>query len=335
SYSLNAESRLSLDNWVYYQTRRNHDLRKFLSEWGFRSLSNWALLNRVGTKQLELLLDRDRYLIETFHAVYRRDRRYQQRRHDVRRCPDPTTDQLKEMSHLLQERGIILKSPSQLKEELQRVAQLLQDYDVWNRRGSPLSMPLETPDPDTEDRTERDFADPRSINDLNELEQSEFLEFIRQQLMEILEESIEQVLNEYITSLKQRSRYASLASKVIPGLRLIYCQGLSQKEIASRLGMTNQSKVSRVLNQQNLLNQVRLRTVEKLSSIILERVQTLELANLAAEPNYLRNLWHHLEGFLDEEVFQQAAAEIRTANNRSMNSLYAQRLRCYIEKHKE
>ncbi len=43
---------------------------------------------------------------------------------------------------------------------------------------------------------------------------------------------------------------------------------------------------------------------------------------------------HQLELFVDTEVFQAAAAEIHTSKDRSLESLYAQRLRRYILKYK-
>lgn len=186
------------------------------------------------------------------------------------------------------------------------------------------------PNPET---GKAEFPDSNFANDLVELEQQEFLEFLHQQLMAVVDGAIEQVLGEHITALQKR-RYAPLAPKVIPGLRLIYCQGKSQGETAALLGITNQSKVSRVLNLTGLLNQVRLRTTEKLLEVILARVKKLDIA-ISTDPDYLKNLMHRLGVFVEEEVFQGAAAELKTSKKRLINSVYARRLQCYLKKHKE
>ncbi|NJN39344.1 MAG: hypothetical protein HC790_12555 [Acaryochloridaceae cyanobacterium CSU_3_4] len=66
---------LSLKNWVYLQTKQNNEIKNFLAEFGFKNLSDWALLNRAKQTQLDRLLERDRRIVEAFHGVYRRDRR--------------------------------------------------------------------------------------------------------------------------------------------------------------------------------------------------------------------------------------------------------------------
>jgi hypothetical protein len=73
TYNPDASS-MSLDNWVYLQTKQNSEVKDFLSEFGFQNLSDWALMNRVRPKQIEKLSVRDRHLVEVFHSVYRRDR---------------------------------------------------------------------------------------------------------------------------------------------------------------------------------------------------------------------------------------------------------------------
>lgn len=54
---------MNLDNWAYLQTKQNQDIKDFLSEFGFKNRSDWGLLNRVRSKQLERLSQRDRYLV--------------------------------------------------------------------------------------------------------------------------------------------------------------------------------------------------------------------------------------------------------------------------------
>ncbi|HBB33512.1 MAG TPA: hypothetical protein DDZ80_13990 [Cyanobacteria bacterium UBA8803] len=334
TYRLNSEHRLSLENWTHYQTRQNQDLIDFLSEWGFRSLSDWALLNKVGLQQLERLSQRDRYIVKAFHAVYRRDRR-QQRQNSPTRCPDPTEAQLKEMSHLLQEKGVEIAVPAQLREALRQVAANLHQYEIWSRRGAPPSEPLESFDPDTGDRSPTEVVDENSTNDLGELERTEILEFLQESLIEILDRSIDQALSEQVAAMQQRRKYAPLAAKIVPGFRLLYCQGKSQSEIASLLGMTNQTQVSRLLQVKALFNNVRSLTVDQLFLAISKKIQGLGLADISTQPDNLSNIMQLLEAFVDREVFQEAAAELHTAKTKAMNSVYAQRLCRYLQGYKE
>ena len=328
-FNPNAQPEANLDKWVYYQTRQNKELKGFLSEQGLCILSDWALLNRVGATVIEKFSPRDRALIQGFHAVYRRDRRRQSSNRG-KCCADPTPAQLQEMSNWLQEQGHPIPSLERLHQELKRIAKQLRQYDIWNRSGAPLSEPLEGTNPDTEGY--RELPDTRTNNTLDEVALQELKDFCRQQLVACLDWGIEQGLEEHIHNLSQRRRYAPLAAKVIPALRLIYCQGKSQGDIAPVLGMTNQTQVSRVLNLKTLLSQVRLRTVAKFLQALSARVDDLDSTRLSTDPDYSNNLMHQLELFVDTEVFQAAAAEIRTSKNRSLESVYAQRLRHYISR---
>ncbi|WP_424096884.1 hypothetical protein [Moorena producens] len=327
-YNLNSSSKSRLDDWVYYQTKQHPKLKEFLSERGLCFLSDWALLNRARPTQLEQLLPRDRKILEAFHAVYRRDRR-QQPTKKARRCPDPTQSQLEEMRHLLQEKSVIVNSLAQLRDELKHLARVLRRYDIWIRSGFPPSESLEVSDSDT--GRDRELPDQNFTNTLDAIARQELQQFCGQQLIACLDLGIEQGLTEHITKLQHSRSYARFASKVISGLELIYCHGKSQAEIASILGMTNQSQVSRVLNPKDLLNRVRFWTIDKLFHIISHAAHQFNLANMSRDPDYFRNLMEHLEAFVDSEVFQEAAAEIMTGKNRSTNSLYTQRLCRYLE----
>jgi hypothetical protein len=179
---------------------------------------------------------------------------------------------------------------------------------------------------------QREFFDPNSTNNIEQIDQQELRDFCHQQLIECLDWGIDQGICEHINSLRQRPRYAVFESKVEDILKLVYFQGQSQSKIASALGMTNQSQVSRVLNPTTLLKRVRYWTVEHFFQILSAKVSSLKLTTLSTDPDYLNNLMQHIEAFVDAEAFQMAVAEIKTAKNRSMDSLYAQRLRHYLER---
>lgn len=314
-------SSMSLDNWAFLQTKQHSELRAFLSEFGFQTLSDWALLNRVRPKQLEQLSDRDRQLVEVFHAVYRRDRRQQQQ---VGRCGDPNELQLTEMENLLQQRGILLNSQALIK-ALKQVAKQLRQLDVWQSR-----EPLEVQNLETGSYELRTDLPADSINELD-AEQQEFLELLQQQLSLILERAIEQSIQAQIAQLKKSKKYAPFASCLISGLRLYYCDGLSLREIGPQLGMSSWDQTRRILNPGELLSNTRLQTVQQLLELILEKAHAQGFASMPPEPSYLKTLTEQIEAFVDAEIFAAAAAEIKAGKNRLMDSLYAQHLKHYVE----
>lgn len=282
-------------------------------------------MNRARPKQLERLSVRSRHLVEIFHTVYRRDRLQQQLR--VGRCPDPSSDQLKEMLKSLQERNVIINTTFELIKELKQVATHLRHYDIWSYR-----EPLEIYDPEAGSYTSRPDLPDDYLNVLD-VEQQELLEFLHQQLKLALVQGIEQEIHLGITKLEKSKKYAPLAQQFIPGLQLYYCQGMSLKEIAPLLRMTSWDQARRVLNPGELLNKVRALTVQHVLDRTLEKAKVMGLTKLPPEPDYLKTLAEQIEAFADEEIFQEAVEEIRAGKNRSMNSLYAQQLRLYFEQH--
>jgi hypothetical protein len=324
TYRLNSQSSMSLDNWAYLQTKQNSELKDYLSEFGFKHLSDWALMNRVRLKQIERLSVRDRFLIEVFHAVYRRDR-IQQRSQGAKRCPDPSSAQLQEMLICLRERNIIIKTAVELMKELKQVAIQLRQYDIWSYR-----EPLEISDPVTGTSTIRPDLPHESLNELD-VEQQEFLEFLHSSLQLALAEAIAFEITSRINALSNSKKYAQFAQIFIPGLRLYYCQGMSLKEILPLLRMTSWDQTRRVLNPGELLSKVRSLTVQKVLEKTLEKAQEKGLTKIPPEPDYLKTLAEEIEAFADAGAFQEAGEEIRAGKSRSMDSLYAQELRLYFE----
>ncbi len=313
----------SLTNWTHYLTRRNAGLRNYLSqEYGLSLLSDWALLNRAKPEHLE---GRYRPFLEVFHRVYRRDR-LQQRQSG--RCSDPSTDQLTEMLTLLQAKGIRINSTSELKSKLERIAVFVRQERISREMGYPRNIiPLVVSDPDTGEDIERDIPDPNSSLDS---EEEDILDFIRNQLTEALMWGIEQGICDRIAELNKSRNYAIYASLYTLGLQLLYCRGMSQRQIAQELGMTNQSQVSRVLNPSELLRKVRFRTLDRLLSSILEQASQLGLTEIPPQANYLSNLVQQLEVFVDGEIFDNAAAELN-ARSQQRNSTYAQLFCKYLD----
>lgn len=326
TYNAGSQSKMSLDNWAYLQTKQNPEIKNFLSEFGFKQLSDWALLNRARSTQLERLSQRSRHLVEIFHAVYRRDRLQQQSK-GPRKCPDPSSVQLLEMLKSLQQRDVIVNTKLELMKELKQVATQLRHYDIWSYR-----EPLEIQDPSTGSYTPRPDLPNNSLDELD-VEQREFLEFLHKQLLSALVNAVKQEIGDRVTILQKSKNYAPLAKQFIPGLQLYYCQGLSLKDIAPKLGMTSWDQTRRVLNPGELLSKVRTLTVQQLLENILKVAKEKGLTKLPPEPDYLKTLIEEVEAFVDQEIFTEAAEEIRAGKSRVMNSVYAQQLRLYIEKH--
>lgn len=322
TYQTKGSTNLSLDNWAYLQTKQNSELKGFLSEFGFRQLSDWALLNRVRSTQLERLSDRDRHLVEVFHAVYRRDRLQQPRRSP--KCPNPNPAQLAEMLTQLRSRAVAYPSATALLQDLKQVATQLRQYDLWQSR-----EPLEVQDPETGSHVLRPDLPVQLLNE-SDLEQQEWSRFLQQQLKSTLVAAIDEVIQAHLAKLTQSKKYAPYATKFLFGLHQYYDQGLSLKEIAPQLGMTSPDQARRILNPGELLSQVQTQTIQRLLEKLLAKAQSQGLTTVPPEPDYLKALAEQVEVFANTEVFHAAVAELKAGKNRSMTSPYAQCLRVYF-----
>ncbi|MDJ0736792.1 MAG: hypothetical protein QNJ47_22455 [Nostocaceae cyanobacterium] len=325
TFNPNSQSSMSLDNWAFLKTKQNPKIKAFLSDFGFRIFSDWALLNRVRPKQLEGLSEEFRHLVEVFHGVYRRDRRQQQLK-GSRQCPDPSSNQLQEMLTELHKRDVFIQTTNELMKELKRVVKVLRQYDIWSNR-----EPLEFPDPETGNLDIRKDL-PYNYIKIENLEEREFTDFLHEQLMLTLASAIEKQISHRITKL-QKKRYASFVEQFIPGLRLYYCEAMSLRDIAPILGMSSRDQARRILNPGELLSNVRTFCLEQLLEMILQKVQEMDLTTNPPEPDYLKRLVEKIDFFADTEVFQEAAEELRAGKNRSMDSVYAQQLRLYLSQH--
>jgi hypothetical protein len=324
TFKIHYNSRMSLDNWAFLQTRQNPDIKDFLSEHGFKNLSDWALLNRARPKQLERLSERDKQIIKAFHAVYRRDRALQ-KKVGGKKCPEPSHLQLEEMISLLKKQNVIINKTSELIKELKIVVTQLRHFDIWNCR-----EPLEIYDADTEIYTTRNDIVTESINEV-ELEQQEILQVLHSTINLALSQTIKQELIARISYLEKSKKYTPLAKQFIPGMHLYYFRGMSLKEIAPLLGMSSWDQARRILNPGELLSNVRALFIKKLMDKMLELAEKKGLTQIPPNPDYLKNLAEQIEAFADEEIFQKAAEEIRAGKSRLMDSLYAQQLRISLQ----
>ena len=329
SYQLKDGSK-SLKSWTHLLVRQSDALRNVLLEHSIYISTPWSLLKKATSRQLETLPEGDRLLVEAFQEVYRRDWRTNSRRGTP--CPPPSPEQLAEILGLLQPRGIAPDSPQSLIDALKKIADGLRQDEIWKRRNHPGDRqlnPLEGNDPETGDSLEY-LTDPNSTVDSSQQEQRELLEFIYQQLTSALHSGIEEGIDDRTLELSQSRSYAPLAADFTRGLRLLYVQNLSQRQIALELGISNQSKVSRIFSPKALLFQVRFRTVDRLVRIVLDKARDLGLTRIPPEKYYLSNLVRQLEDFVDAEIFDEATSEIMAGKSRSLNSIYAIELRNFL-----
>ncbi|MEO1432823.1 MAG: hypothetical protein AAFV71_27910 [Cyanobacteria bacterium J06633_8] len=324
TFDANLQSRMSLENWAYLQTKQNPELKKFLSEFGFQHLSDWALLNKIRKQQLEGLSQQERYIVEAFHAVYRRDRQ-QQKNKGNKKCPDPNSAQLQEMITYLQQKQVQINTPVELMEQLKQIGLQLRRYGVWNSRES-----LDIYDAESGTYTIRRDLAPSSLDEAD-LEQQEFLQFLYQHLQTILTQTIEQVIETNIQKLQKSKRYSPFAQKYIQGLHFYYSEAMSLKEIAPILGMSSWDQTRRILNPGELLSKVRAKTVEQMLDSILKKAADKGLTKIPPQANYLLTLTEQIESYVDGEIFQQAAEEIRAGKNRKMSGVYTNEILAYIQ----
>ena len=97
--------------------------------------------------------------------------------------------------------------------------------------------------------------------------------------------------------------------------------------------MSSWDQARRILNPGNLLNQVRALTLDMLLEKLMKLAQDKGIIDKSPTPDYLSSLSEQLELFVDKEIFNQAAAEIRSGKNRNFNSPYAQKLKQYLNNH--
>jgi hypothetical protein len=327
SFEPDAPSRMSLENWAYFKTKQNPEIKAFLSEYGFQHLSDWALLNRIRKNQLERLSESDRQLIDAFHAVYRRDRRQQERQRT--KCPVPSAAQLAEMANLLGDglSDALLRRDreGQILSALQQIATQLRQYDVWSSR-----EPLEVYDSETEAYQPRADLMSEAADEM-EMEKGELRSFLVEEFRVSLNQAIARSVGDRLTALTRSKTYAAFASQLIPGLQLYYGQGLSLKDIAPQLKMTSWDQARRILNPGELLSRVRALTVQQVLHKTLEKATQMGLTRDPPTADYLKTLVEQIEAFADAEIFQRAAEELRAGKSRAMTSLYAQALRSHLQ----
>ena len=316
----------SLDNWCIRCIRQNKNLQTFLFELGIWISSDWSLLCREVPQSLDThFTNKECQLIKVFHAVYRRDRR---KFHQRGRCSQPTYPQLEEMLGLLRDKDIILSSVHELIQSFQEIAEILRQDEYSTRIGSPKAGSID------KDNNNSDFNPNASyIKNLNceHIEEIELRELLNKLPNKVLSKAISSIIPQRVAFLSKKKNYSAYAPKFIQGLQLYYQTNnpLSLKEIA-QLWKTNWAKARRVFQLSELIENVQSFSEKSFIEQIQVKASKFFAEEVSCNPNNLRDIAQQARNFLYEIAFKEAYAEITASRSLYKNSLFAQRLREYI-----
>lgn len=322
-------SQSSLSSWTNRKVRQHPALSKFLLECGIYLLSDWAILNDTQPKQLERILSQFhsltvteilqyKWLLASYHAVYRAQRLQQRKAKKTSKCQPPTIEQLQQISDKLNNisQGKYCVAANNLMSQLQFLAGYLREYRI-HVRGGYLA---------TESIDNNYLAVTNSSDNLEVNQTSEFLKLYRPQFLECLDNALASVTQTRVNKMQRKD--ATKASKFLTALKFFHCQGLSMTEIAKRIEMKAQFQVTRLLK----LKEFRADVTYELLKIL--KVRVLELAQNYSSLEDLQALESQITIALTEQVTNLIGeAEIEAAGSRSdsTRSRFASRLCEYLD----
>ncbi|MEM8612432.1 MAG: hypothetical protein AAGF93_10475 [Cyanobacteria bacterium P01_H01_bin.105] len=306
-------SQSALSTWANRLAKSHPNLNRFLMEQGLYRISPWAILNDTRISQLPKALPHlsqselaaASRLLSAYHQVYRNER-LKQRQGRARRCVDPTEAQLREI--------MPNEAPNWAFAQLHELADQLRQYRIAVRRRTPLTQSL--------DNTETGLSN-LSTPGLDDAEQAQdnFLQRYRDRFVATLDQAIEQIVQSYSDNYQKRRPPQDSVYR--QALTLFHCKGLSMGVIAKQLGLTNQVKVTRLLQ----LKQFRAKVCIYWLNQLKEQVQTDALSHISADR--LSQIAQQLDQILAEEtetVMAEAASEAQIPKNRTTNSVFSRRL---------
>jgi len=306
----------SLAFWTARLVKSQPELRQFLLEQGVLMLSDWAILNDTSSVQVRRILSefyprseseiqRACELLESYHAVYLRDRRSQRRGGKL--CPDPSPYQLQAIAQRLQTEAL-----ETILARLRSLAMILRQHRLQVR--TRVFRPQISLDLQYEDGAP--VIDPATPVDAAQMEQDQFLTEYHSTFEQCLDQSIAQITNDRLAQLKPPKDQQWLKA-----LFLMHCRGMKMEAISTALGLRAQYAVSRLLG----LNAFRTDIRHALLGRLGDRIQSL--AQDYADPARLQNLDQRLNALLAEQVDDlMDAARAETSVKQPLNSLFARRL---------
>ncbi|MCU0533500.1 MAG: hypothetical protein MUD14_06355 [Hydrococcus sp. Prado102] len=324
----------SLSTWIAKLVKSQPELNAFLLEHDVYMVSDWAILNDTALDRMERILkdfhgftaveiEKARQLLESYHLVYREERRKQRLAGVKGKCSPPSSNQLQAIAQQTQ----LKLAPEKILSQLQKLADLLREYRIYARTKYLRTQTLETPE--TQIKAEQYQISTTEPSE-EENSQREFLVHYRREFDRALEASLERVIETWFDRIERKD--LQKAENFLLALALFHCQGKSMGEIAPLVKLNAQFQVSRLLKLKELRSDVRQEMLKAL------RDRVLELAQYYANPEQLQNLDRTIEMLLDEEidrVMQEAEAEANIAKNRSTNSQFASCLCHYLDKRKK
>lgn len=153
-------------------------------------------------------------------------------------------------------------------------------------------------------------------------EQIEFIKLYQTQFLECLDQTVSQVINNFISKFKGKRSFDE--QSFMTALHLFHCQGQSMTQIAPQIGLKKQYEVTRLLKLNELRIDIRQHLLVKL------RVSVLDTAKHFADSERLQSLDRQVELILDEQIsgmiFEAESEAKNPIRNQPLRSLLARRL---------
>ncbi|MBE9115845.1 hypothetical protein IQ249_08065 [Lusitaniella coriacea LEGE 07157] len=323
--------RSNLSTWTVRLVKGDRAIKRFLLERGIEHISDWLLLVRVTPGGLHRILTtfertdaeiaRSLQLLEQFHQIYRTEFLRDRKPGSHQAYPKPTPDQLQRIAQRLTPSP----SPEQVLHQLQNLSQLLR-RDRLRQKGVALPEDESLDIPKARNRVYQQAE--------TEDEQSGFLNEYRQQFNSCLQRAVQTTIENRVAYFiqgrntpRRREQAIEKSEKFLTGLRLFYCQGLSMGDIASRISLKDQPRVSRLLELENLRSDIARNTLSCLKKHIFQIAQDY------ANPDRLRDLATQIESLLSEEisrVMETDKKEIHAVHHNFPTSQLAQNICQYL-----
>jgi len=290
-------AKASLSTWTKQIIQADRDLNDFFHQQGLRLISDWALLNTATPGKITRLLPGAANLAQTvallnaYHAVYRQTRLMNG---DRGRCKAPTAEQCQAISNALSAQSIS-RSAAQVLLDLQALADLIREDDIAIKRGTPPSESLDRPEQQAQ------------LDTLASLEASEIEdETPWQQLSDRYQAEFSACLHwaakDVIT--KRHQRLKPKKAEIYPrAMILFYCEGWKMAEIASHLGINDQSGISRLLDLKRFRADLRHQAIAQLQN------RLSEIFSPHMSPAQLAKLDHRIDITLGPEIDRLIKAE--------------------------
>ena len=316
----------SLSTWTTRKVKQHKELNTFLLEHGVYLVSNWAILNDTNLKQVSRILSEFHHLtpveikqacfvLETYHAIYRRDRLKRRQAGIKSKCPSPTKEQLEQIATLLSQKAQLTLTGEETLIKIQELAELLREYRIYVRtKVFQRQKSLDEPD-----INQKLLNNPASSSRSNE--QEEFSQSFNQQFQKCLKKSIEYATQNRFNYLERKK--PEKAQKFLIALELFHCNGQSMGKIAPLIGLKSQFEVTRLLKLREFRQCVAQKMLEELPYHIFD------MAGNYQDPETLKQRTKQIETALEQQittVIQEAAKEAHIADSSRPRSLFVQHL---------